>query len=119
MRIIRVTAINAAAQDVANSFKAFGIGAQDTTDAIKNVYNLGINDTASVLKQAGYAASDVASALKNAFNTSVDAVADAMKSVGYAAEDVKNAFESLGGDFKSFADTAWGDVKHYMNPSNW
>jgi hypothetical protein len=113
------TALNAPAQDVANAFKAIGIGAQDTAYAIKTVFNMTIDETASILKQANYAASDVASALENAFNTSVDAVADAMQKVGYAADDVKNAFETLGGDFKNFAESAWNDVKSVFNPSNW
>ncbi|WP_419803290.1 hypothetical protein [Mucilaginibacter sp.] len=113
------SAFNSTAQDVGNAFKAAGIIAQDTANAIKTVYNVTIDEAASVLKQAGYAANDVASALQSAFNTSVNAVADAMKQVGYAADDVKNAFESLGGDFKSFADSVLGDAKHYLNPSNW
>ena len=113
------SAFNAIAPEVANAFKAVGIDAKSTAIAIKTVFNTSINDTAAVLKQAGYAANDVASALQSAFNTSVGAVADAMKQVGYAADDVKNAFEQLGGDFKSFAEDAWSDVKNAFNPSNW
>ncbi len=113
-------AFNALAQDTANALKKFGIAAEQTAEALaSDVYNLSINEAGAVLKQAGYATNEVASALKDAFHTTVNAVADAMKQIGYAANDVKNAFEQLGGDFKSFADTVFKDAKHYLNPSNW
>jgi len=101
--------------DAAYVLKEVGYVAQETATALKTAYNATIDEVASVMKQVGYAATDVASALQSAFNTTVQGVETAMTAAGYVADDIANAFESLGGDFKSFADKAFDKVKHFFD----
>lgn len=118
---------------IASVLKAAGFVLSEITDALKdcvvligntaieivaNVTKLA-NTVATALKAAGYLAEEVAKTLKEDLQMTAELAASAMKQAGYAASEVKNAFEDLGGDFKSFADTAWGDTKYYLNPSHW
>ncbi|MFT3704317.1 MAG: hypothetical protein QM802_18255 [Agriterribacter sp.] len=105
---------NTVINDAATGLKEVGYAAQETANALKTAYNATIDQAAAAMKEAGYITTDVASALKSAFNTTAQGVEQAMTDAGYIADDIANAFESLGGDFKSFADKAYDKVKHFF-----
>lgn len=124
----------AAASEVASLLKNAGYTADEVAASIKNTWNYGVNDVESAMKAAGYGAeevinalknifsiTDIASALKNVYGLSVNDINSFLQSAGYAADQVKQAFESLGGDFASFATQTWDKIKNpdTWNPSKW
>jgi hypothetical protein len=113
--------LNSAGYDVnqvASSLHNIGYGLQVVALAL-NAVGYSMQGAAEALKYIGYGAQDVASALSTAFGAIPGVVNTVLQQAGYAVNDIKNAFESIGGDFASFASSAWDTVSHDLNPSNW
>jgi hypothetical protein len=98
---------------------AFSAGATDVANALKSAYNTTAAGVASVLKDAGYAITDISRALSDAFGAVPGVVNSILQGLGYGADEIKDAFESLGGDFASFAESVWQTITHVLNPGNW
>ena len=125
---------NKSADEVASLMKGAGYAADEVASEIKSTFNLSVDAVESAMKAAGYAANevidalknvfsinDIASALKNVYGLSVNDINSFLQSAGYTADQVKTAFESLGGDFASFAKDAWDKITNpdTWNPSKW
>jgi hypothetical protein len=113
------TAYGATANQAAAALQAAGYGASQIAGAMSTTFGLSSGATATVLQGLGYGAQDAAVALSSAFGLAPAAVRSALQSAGYAASAVESAFQSIGGDFASYAQTTWDTVTHYANPSNW
>jgi hypothetical protein len=142
------TAYQSTANQVAAALQAAGYGANDIAGAMSSAFGLSTNATASILQGLGYGANQIAGALSTAYGASAQAVASALNSIGcdaqvaataisgafglapaavssalqgagYATSAVESAFQALGGDFASYAESTWDTVTHYANPTNW
>ncbi|HLK02586.1 MAG TPA: hypothetical protein VKU39_22120 [Streptosporangiaceae bacterium] len=96
----------------AAAMKAAGYGVADVGNALIGGWNATAGDVASALQSAGYAVSDAGTFLKNAFSLGPDALHSALSAAGYAASDIGNFFNSLGGDFASWASSN-------LDPTHW
>jgi hypothetical protein len=106
--------------DVASALQTtFGASASEVADALSTAYSSTANQVAAALQSAGYDAQDAALAISGAFGLAPAAVSSALQGAGYATSAVESAFQTIGGDFASYAESTWDTVTHYANPTNW
>ena len=96
----------------ATAMKTAGYAVTDVGNALVSGWSATAGDAAAALQSAGYAVSDAGTFIKNAFSLSPDALHTALQEAGYAASDIGNFFDSLGGDFSSWASSN-------LDPSKW
>lgn len=96
----------------AAAMKAAGYGVTEVGNALIGGWNATAGDVASALQSAGYAVGEAGTFLKNAFSLGPDALHSALAAAGYAASDIGNFFNSLGGDFASWASSN-------LDPTHW
>jgi hypothetical protein len=111
---------NYAFADVASAMKnTFDADASQVASALTTAFQAPANQVAAALQNVGYTAEDAARALSDVFGLAPADVSSALQGAGYAVSDVESAFQALGGDFASYAESAWDTITHYANPKNW
>jgi hypothetical protein len=109
-------ALSDAASQIKNAFSA---SAEAVAGALKEGFNESVDGVASAMRTVGYGATELASAVQSAFSIAPDVVNTVLQGAGYTVDEIHGAFDSLGGDFKSFAEDTWHEAEKVFNPSNW
>jgi hypothetical protein len=114
------TAFQQPAQMVGIALQAAGYGVNDVASALQSTFSFTADTTATVLRQIGYTAQQTTQALGYVFTgLAPSAINTILQGAGYAANEVEDAFKAIGGAFSDFAQDAWDQATHYINPSNW
>lgn len=113
------TAYQATTDQAAAALQAAGYTTDQIAGGLSAAYGAGSQAIASALLSIGDSAEDAARVLNSEFGLAPDAVSTALQAAGYPVSAVESAFQSLGGAFASYANSAWDTVTHYANPSNW
>jgi hypothetical protein len=100
------------ADQAAAAAKAAGYPVNDIGNALISGWNATPGGVATALNSAGYSVSDTGSFIKNAFSLNPDQLHSALQTAGYAADQVGSFFDSLGGDFSSWA-------SNNLDPTHW
>lgn len=108
------------AEEIAAALKDVGYIAEEIASALVAAFEVTERELAALLKGIEFGLDEVASAIKSVFAAILPSELNALlQDTGYAVSDIYDAFKKLGGEFESFVEVLWGDLKYYADPSNW